>query len=241
MNTTLSTWHYLLVTLLLIACSDNRDLVTADQSVNGSTSRFAINGNYMYALEISRLKIFDISDLSNPNLKREISIDAYLETIFSHKNKLYIGAREGIFVVNIDDPVKAFLEHTIRHWIARDPVIVREPYIYSTTHNAFSGVFNVYKQTDRNNFITVFSDVLSQPLGLDAAKKHLYICDIQDGMVVYNIENPENPLKLNAFPEFVKPLDVIVIGEAMLVAAEKLFYLADLTNESKPRIIKVIK
>ena len=65
---------------------------TGDTGVAGSMSRFAIVGNYLYAIAGPDIQLFDITDPSDPILWSNVRIDFDIETLFPYGDYLFIGS-----------------------------------------------------------------------------------------------------------------------------------------------------
>ncbi|HOJ89726.1 MAG TPA: hypothetical protein PLH86_01410 [Saprospiraceae bacterium] len=209
-------------------------------STNGSTSRFTIKDNYLYTIESNKLKVFDISISSKPNLINDLYIGNNIETIFSYRDQLYIGASTGIYIINIKNPKYVYLESYIEHWVARDPVVVKDDIIYSTARNSWSGQLNIY-QKQNNSFVNLSSFRMNQPYGLGISDHYLYICDINDGLILFDVKNPRQIVKLKSFNDVQSPQDVIVLDKLIIVSTANQFFLFDSSDPINLKLIQQIK
>src|SRR5688500_15103877 len=57
----------------------------------GSLARFAINGNHLYAVDDSKMHVFDISNPGTPQKRTEVPLSFGVETIFPYNGNLFIG------------------------------------------------------------------------------------------------------------------------------------------------------
>ena len=78
-------------TLLFASCSKNvlNNNSTSDgaNGIGGSLARFTLSGNYLYVVEPTSLKTFDVSNPAAPVLQNTIGISgANVETIYPYKN-----------------------------------------------------------------------------------------------------------------------------------------------------------
>src|SRR5689334_8159564 len=71
---------------------------------SGSLSRFAIKDKLMYAIDANYLRVFDITDSDHPTLIESTEVDYGLETIFIYGNYIYLGAVDGVYVIDINNP-----------------------------------------------------------------------------------------------------------------------------------------
>src|SRR5688500_12067850 len=85
-----------LLFLVLCGCdksaSDSKFYNGGGTGVGGSLARFTIAGNYLYTVDQTDLKVFDISDPANPVFRRSIPVGFEIETIFPFKDRLFIGS-----------------------------------------------------------------------------------------------------------------------------------------------------
>src|SRR5690349_21737790 len=70
----------------------------------GSLARFTIAGNYLYTVDKESLKVFDISNASQPVYKRTVPVGFEIETIFPFSDKLFIGSTSVVHIFSIADP-----------------------------------------------------------------------------------------------------------------------------------------
>ncbi len=74
--------------------------------VSGSTARFAIVDNRLYAVTQSDMKLFNLKNPSNPSLEGNINLGFGIETIFPYKNKLFLGTSTGVQIWDNANPQK---------------------------------------------------------------------------------------------------------------------------------------
>src|SRR5688572_8013318 len=71
----------------------------------GSTARFTIAGNYLYVVNNTSLKAFDISNTAvAPVLKSTTHIGISIETIFPYGDKLFIGSSSFMYIYSLANP-----------------------------------------------------------------------------------------------------------------------------------------
>src|ERR1700754_1418513 len=98
----------------------------------GSLARFAINGNYLYMVDRHSITVVDITDPANPAHLGAVFAGFDIETIFSYKNKLYLGSQSGMYIFSLSDPTKPVKESEIMHFRACDPVVSNDSVSYVT-------------------------------------------------------------------------------------------------------------
>ena len=96
------------IALIMGACESDSLDYSADMSpesgTGGSLARFTISGNYLYTVDASSLKTFDITNENKPQLIGEQDLNWGVETIFALNDLLFLGTRTGIYIFDISDP-----------------------------------------------------------------------------------------------------------------------------------------
>ncbi len=169
----------------------------------GSMARFTITDNYLYTIEGSKMKLFNIETANNPQLWKSITIDWNIETIFPHKTNLFIGSRTGMHIYDNSDPANPVHASTFEHITSCDPVVVSGDIAYVTLRSGSScggGVnrLDVIDVSDIYNPHLLSSQQHNNPHGLavldteidGAAVKYLYICDGEYGLKSFDILDP---------------------------------------------------
>lgn len=228
--------YSLFLTILFVtvsACSYEKTSSTGESStgINGSITRFVIQGQYLYAIDLNYLKIFDLSDNDDPVLTSSIKVGYGLETIFIYGNYIYLGANDGVYVISVANPFQPVQMQKIQHHISCDPVVVQGNYAYSTQRVNAVGcgtIWNmsalaVYDVTDPLQSSLVKSIIMDHPYGLAVEGNWLYVCDPgQGGIVVYNISNPANPVEMTV-AAVTEPRDIILMYPYMIVSTTTSF------------------
>lgn len=218
-----------LLLLVISACSEgDYSLDSGSQSETGtagSLARFTINNNYLYTVETSTLKIFDITTETKPEFVKQINAGFDIETIFSKDQLLFLGSRQGIYIYDISNP--EWPEHlsTYNHIYSCDPVVISGDYAYSTLSSSDPcsrglNQLDVIDVSDPEHPRGVNELIMDNPKGLGVSGNLLFVCD--NGIKVYNIDDPQYPQLLHTVD--VDAYDVIPIGDILLVAAESGLY-----------------
>lgn len=213
----------------------------------GSTARFTIAGNYLYVVDHTSLKSFDITNQSNPVFKSKIEIGINIETIFPYKDKLFIGSSSSMYIYSLTDPSKpariAKATYTIR--MACDPVIATDSVAYATlraTTNCGSGpsALVVYNIKNISSPVLVKTVILSSPYGLGVKDSALYVCEGQGGLRVFNVRNAYNPQPVSTITGDTY-YDVIPYGNILICQISNGFILYDIgANPLQPVLLSRI-
>ena len=198
-------------------------------ATNGSTARFSIINKYLYTVGYSSLTTFDISNSFVPAQTSIVQVDWHVETIYPMKNRLFVGSNNGMYMYDVQSaPSTPVLIGQFTHVRACDPVIADDNYAYVTLNDssACMGIANelqVIDIRDVSNAAEVKSYPLTHPVGLSKDGDNLFICDVRDGLKVYNAANVND---LQLIKKFNDGTDYDVIaqnGIAIVVASNGLF------------------
>lgn len=201
----------------------------------GSTARFTISGTYLYIVDHTSVKSFDISNNSSPVYKAKTEIGVNIETIFPYKDKLFIGSTSSMYIYSLSNPAEpkriAKAEYTIR--MACDPVVATDTVAYATLRASGPCGFGqsalvVYNIKDIGSPQLVRTVNLSEPYGLGIKANALYVCEGRGGLKIYDVTNAYNPV-------FVKTIsiantsfyDVIPYGTILIAQVNDGFILYD--------------
>ena len=214
----------------------------------GSRATFAIVGIYLYTVNDAQLKIFDISNASDPQLKNTEDIGFTVETIFPFKDKLFIGSPTQIFIYSIEDPAHPKkLSSAISPTVMRrcDPVVAKDSVAYATlrTNGPCGGtqsILSVFNIKDITNPVQVATYPLGEPYGLGYSGDVLYVCDKWSGLLLFDISQPYNPVLINITINDGQYEDVIPYQNTLICWTTTGLILYDITDNRNPVLIKSI-
>ena len=180
--------------------STGSDASSGGAGVGGSMARFTISGDLLYTVNSRSLQAFDISIPSDPIIfTRTYSVPFDVETIFSYKDYLYLGAKTGLHVYskpdnNGTDLVEVGVETHVRSY---DPVVVSRDVAYVTLNSGRDNrganelqIYDVSKETPR--LISTQQRYLISPSGLGVDANKLFVCDGSEGLKIFDINQTEN-------------------------------------------------
>ena len=240
---------FVLLSVVLVAavkCNKATDSGRVTGS-GGSTARFAISGDYLYAVDKSNLKVFNISDAANPVLKNTVPVGFEIETIYPFKDKLFIGSTSVVHIFSVDDPESPQkLSMAISPEVLRrcDPVVAKDTVAYATLRtNGICGgtqsILAAYDIKDITQPVQKASYRVTEPYGLGYADTALYVCN-RDGLYVFNISNA-------FYPRLTKKimdgwyLDVIPYHNTLICQVQDGLNLFDISSRMEPTLITKIK
>lgn len=194
-------------------------------SKSGSMSRFAINKQYLYAVDHHSLNLFDISNEQNPLDKGEIEVTGFsqqfddfpmgsepmriwmprfqgeLETLFQTEKALFIGARDGMYIYGLNSELYPNFASKYLHVISCDPVIVKGDYAFVTL-SAGSGCrlglnqLEIINIEDLTKPSIVSTFPMENPQGLAVEGTTLIVAEGDFGFKVYDIKKTEGKFSL---------------------------------------------
>ena len=234
--------------LLAASCSKDAAEIGLDQGQAGSITRFAVYGNFMYALNPNEVSTYSLQNPDKPQLVHTLRTDYGLETIIIYDNTIYLGSRTSLYILGIDDPAAPrILAQTGRFDFLLggcDPVVVKDNYAYSTVKiienicgqvGARSALL-VYDVSIKTAPINVGLYIMSLPNGLGIKGDYLLVCDEGTNRVeVYDISDPQ-ALQLTpySFP-VIDPVDLIIKDDKAIVSSKTEFRFFDLSDMSQIR------
>ncbi|RYE18656.1 MAG: hypothetical protein EOP42_30350, partial [Sphingobacteriaceae bacterium] len=180
------------------ASSFSTSSATTTNGVGGSTSRFGLLNDRMYAVSNFDLKVFNTADASNPTFVKKTTLtQGNIETIFPYKNNLFIGSQNGMYIYDASNPDNPAKLTQFTHVRSCDPVIADENTAYVTLHGGsacggFSNQMDVLDISSLTNPVFVKTYALTSPRGLAKDGKILLICDGTDGLKFFNAADATN-------------------------------------------------
>lgn len=236
--------------IISFSCSKSSD---SNASVNaggsgagGSLARFAISGNYLYLVTYHTLTVYDITDAANPVKKTELNPGFDIETIFPYKDKLFLGAQTGMYIYSLANPANPVKEGSITHFRSCDPVVSNDSLSYVTLRSFgnncgnWRNVLNVYNIKDIKIPELVGTVDLKSPYGLGIKDKALYVCEGQNGLVLFDLANPIKPAKKKEFTGQTY-YDVIPFGNVLIAYIDKGVCFFDISNPMDPVLLSTVK
>lgn len=219
-----------IITAAFAGCDvESFDISSSDDSSEtgtaGSLARFTIANNYMYTVEHSLLKVFNISNEDKPEFVKQITPGFGIETIFASGNYLFLGSRWGVYIYDITQPESPVQKALYEHTYSCDPVVVSGNYAYSTL-NSFGpcgrglnqlDIIDVSNPSHPKNVNTL---PMNAPQGLGVTDNLLFVCD--EGIKVFDLTDKIYPQFLHKIE--IPAYDVIPLDTLLLVATEAGLY-----------------
>ncbi len=227
-----------------------------DSGVGGSYARFISVGNFMYIVNDTNIKTFDVTAPFNPNLVDEQVVGERIESIFRFQDRLFIGSSIALYIYTIaENGVPMFASETPYFEFGIfpcDPVVANENYAYVTLNsrtriNSDCGgsfevdvdVLKIFDIADVERPVQISEYSLTAPKGLGLDGDHLFICDDTEGLKVFNVADPLNIELLQHINNFTA-FDVIPLNGLLLVVGPDNVYQFDYTDINNIRLISTI-
>ncbi|WP_035336799.1 hypothetical protein [Dokdonia sp. PRO95] len=202
--------------------SSGESLSTADSvGQGGSLATFVIKGNYLYTVDNEDLNVFNIANTTEPVLVNTVRIGFDIETLFSYRDYLYIGSRNGMFIYSVNNPEFPEQLSSVQHFTSCDPVVANDQYAFVTLWsdlgcNGFVNQLEVYDVSDVLNPMLVNVRQLTFPKGLGLYGDYLIVCD--DEIKIFDVSNPAESVLVHSIDKLA--FDVIIQGDLLIAVGE---------------------
>jgi hypothetical protein len=241
------------IIILFISCvvvysctKDGADNAAAATSTGkgGSLAKFTIVGNYFYSVDAHYLYTYDITNPVNPVKTNQSAINFDIETIYPFNNRLFIGTRTGMYIYSIDTPSMPSKIAEARHARSCDPVVANDSIAFVTLKgntNCGPATSGLYVHDIKNIFqpTLIKTVAINSPEGLGLQGNVLYICCNNEGLKVYNVSNPSNPVeKATLTGKYFR--DVIPYNNLLICYVSDGITLYDLSKPETPVLIQHI-
>ena len=211
--------------------------------VGGSLARFTIGNDHLYLLDGSDVVAVNVDNSQTPTESSRTQISWDMETIFPHKDKLFIGARSGMHIVDIASPEMPQLVSTYRHVTSCDPVVVDDKYAYVTlrSENICNSGNNLLEVINIENPVAptlVSSYAMTNPHGLGIDQNTLFLCDGNAGLKAFDATDVLAIDKnMIAHYDNIDATDVIPFNNLLMMIGEDGIFQYDYSN---PKDIKLL-
>jgi hypothetical protein len=231
-----------------VAFADKAAVPSTAGGGGGSLARVAfIKDNFYYVNNFS-MKIFDASNLSKPELINTVYLDWGVETIFPYENYIFIGANDGMHIMDNSDPANPVYVSTFRHARACDPVVVEGTTAYVTLRDGtecqnFINQLDVVDVSNIKEPKLIASYDMHHPHGLSVINNTLYLCEGDEGLKIFDVTQVEEITKhlLSEVKDY-DAYDVISITKDLLLMVGKDgFYQFDTSDPKDVKLLSSIK
>jgi len=202
----------------------------------GSMARFGIRDKVLYIVDQNSLKIFDISNKTNPVKCGDFYPGWGVETMFLDGDRMFLGTTTGMVIYDISNPLVPSSRTFFNHARSCDPVIVDDTLAYitlrtGTTCGGGTNCLDIVNIKDISQPEMVITYAMENPHGLGKGGDLLFICDGDAGLKIYDASDPKtlgNHL-VYSYPD-INAYDVIPIGDILVLIGEDGLYQYNYSN-----------
>lgn len=246
---------YLFIGLFFLSSCTPEEAESTNSTNSGSYATMLTISNFLYVVNKTQITTFDVSNPRQPKEinKQEVGFD--IESLYHHQGLLLIGSANNMYIYRIGADGIPKSESTTQYNEAfgnevctGDPIVARGNIAYVTLASILAAPcrdfiqineLRVYDIADIKSPKLLTTINMPSPKGLGLGKNHLFVCDQFEGLVVYNIDDPTNPVKVKTFDGF-EGFDLIVNGNILVVVAKDELLQYDISDESDIKYISKI-
>lgn len=239
----------ILCILILAACeSDSKsesNAIAPGVSKAGSMAAFAINGQYLYALDNNELAIFNITTPENVTYhsRMKMPTGVIAETLYPFNGYLLVGTQQGVYIYDTKDASNPQYVSKYEHIVSCDPVVANGNFAYSTLRsgNLCRGVNELHILDIKNisKPIQLSRMNLDNPHGLDIDGDVLVVCDGNSGFKTINVADRSKPTLIKTVNGF-HGYDVITNQKNAIITGEDGIYQYNYADSSAPVLLSKI-
>jgi len=221
-----------ILTVFLVSCYKNSEsVVSSDGGVvqsgkAGSMAKFAISNNHLFLINENSLIVYNLDQETNPVEINKLEVDFGIETVYTLKEKLFIGSIDGVYIYDITDPKNIIYLSNYQHITSCDPVVANDSLAFSTLNsNSMCRWQNGANQLDIIDIENVVypqrinSVWLKDPKGLALDSTFLFVCNGERGVKIYDFSNPlqlqevSGIVGINAYDIILRDKVMILVGK----------------------------
>lgn len=205
--------------------------------VGGSLAKFTIYDDFLYTIDWTDMRLFDLSDQTSPQKTETIPLGWGIETIYPYGDKLFLGAQNGMHIYDNSNPAAPEWISTYEHINSCDPVVVQGDWAYVTLRsgNACAGFTNqldVVNISDLSNPYRHRTYEMENPHGLGIDGDCLFITEGANGMKFMDASNLDDITLVDEIGD-LHTVDVIALNDVLMIIGEDGFYQYSYNCESK--------
>lgn len=214
----------------------------------GSLARFTIAKDHLFTVSEYDLKVFGLAAAERPEFLTTLSLGWGIETIFPYGNTLFIGAQNGMHTVDISRAEQPVYQGSFWHSTACDPVYVNGAVAYVTLRDGtecdgFANQLDVVNVDNLQEPYLLASFPMHHPIGLSVYQDHLYLCEDDEGLKVFDASEPTDVgNRLLKHIKGITAIDIITLWEeqlALVIGPEGL-YQYDISAPANPEFLSFI-
>ena len=208
----------------------------------GSMARFTAVDNYLFTVDHTNLKVFDISQPEKPEFKKDQPVGFEVETIFPLGSNLFLGTSSGMYIYDVSNPTSPLEISFYEHIVACDPVVSDGDFAYVTLSNLSERCWNAVNELhivdlqDLQNPRLIKQYPMDGPRGLAVRNDTLWVCD--QGLKVFDAADKFNIRELFHFDDIVA-YDIILDDDRALVIGETGFVQYKMEGDSLRKLSEI--
>jgi hypothetical protein len=215
--------------------------------LGGSLARMTVHSDHLYLLNGADVKVVDISNPTHPDERDSLYVSWDIETLFPYKDKLFIGARSGMHILDIATPEKPSFLATYQHIYSCDPVVVSDDYAYVTLRSGnltCEGFDNQLEILDVSNpaspqLVKTYS--MTNPHGLGIDGNLLFVCDGPAGLKMFDVSDKlDLEDNLLAQHRSIHALDAIPYQDVLMLIGEEGIFQYDYADNKNLKLLSHI-
>lgn len=209
----------------------------------GSMARFTIVKDVLYTVDQNSMRVFDIRNAQNPYRDTSFYAGFGIETIFPYENNLFIGARTGMYIYNIDNPKAPTYVSTYSHANACDPVVVQGNYAYVTLRDGnecetFTNQLDVVDISNLQQPKLTATFQMKNPHGLGIDGNQLFICEGEHGLKYFDASDPlKIGERLKQWDKSFHAFDAIPYNQVLMVIGRDGLYQFDYSDTKELKLL----
>ena len=220
--------------ILIAACSKESGVEIASPGngggegpgKGGSMAKFSISNDHLFLINEKDLVIFNIENEASPMEVGKLEVDFGIETVFTLKERLFIGANDGVYIYDISNPSNILYLSHYEHITSCDPVVANDSIAYSTL-NASSACrwqmgANQLDVIDIRNIVDpqlIKSYQLEDPKGLALDGIYLFVCNGEGGLEIYDAHDPYDLFRISGVTG-INAYDVILHNNILILIGQ---------------------
>ncbi len=205
--------------------------------IGGSMARFGLYDDYLYAVDNAILYTFDVKTPEKPKDIGKQNIGWDIETMFIYDDHMFLGTRSGMQIFSLKVPTAVNYVGSFWHVTSCDPVVIADGYAYITLRGgnvcgSNTNRLDVLKlSADYKNNELLASYPLTGPYGLGIDDRTLFVCDGDDGLKIYDVEDKLS-IDDHQIARFanINTFDVIPLSGYLFMIGDDGFYQYDYSN-----------
>jgi len=213
----------------------------------GSMSRFALAKEHLFVIDEGELMSLDLTSPQSPISGEREYIGWGIETLFPSGENLFIGAQNGMHIMDISEPISPSLISTYNHVNSCDPVVVDGDYAFVTLRSGtecdgFTNQLEVINISDLSNPQVEHIYPMTNPHGLGKDGDVLFICDGGDGLKVFDTSDLSRiDVSQLAHYEGIQTYDVIPYNNRAIMIGEDGLFQYDYSDLNDIKLLSHIK